>query len=190
MPNFNLADYEPVEERLERFHKQYKEGRVITELVSKTEDTVMFKALLFRSFEEEKPWATGYAEETKGQNGPVNQHSHVENCETSAIGRALANAGYAPKGKRPSREEMTKVARSEEPAKKVGFESNVSKETWGKGRPSPEQVKSVINKAIYRKEQGKLTDNEVSTKWNAGVASDYIGNRITLDEAKKRVGIL
>jgi len=35
----------------------------------------------------------------------------LENCETSAIGRALANAGYAAKGKRPSREEMGKVAR-------------------------------------------------------------------------------
>jgi hypothetical protein len=33
----------------------------------------------------------------------------LENCETSAIGRALANAGYAAKGKRASREEMTKV---------------------------------------------------------------------------------
>jgi hypothetical protein len=37
----------------------------------------------------------------------------LENCETSAIGRALANAGYAAKGKRPSKEEMIKVARSE-----------------------------------------------------------------------------
>jgi hypothetical protein len=37
----------------------------------------------------------------------------LENCETSAIGRALANAGYAAKGKRASREEMTKVVQSE-----------------------------------------------------------------------------
>jgi hypothetical protein len=37
----------------------------------------------------------------------------LENCETSAIGRALANAGYAAKGKRASREEMTKVVKSE-----------------------------------------------------------------------------
>jgi hypothetical protein len=36
----------------------------------------------------------------------------LENCETSAIGRALANAGYASKGKRPSKEEMVKVART------------------------------------------------------------------------------
>jgi hypothetical protein len=40
----------------------------------------------------------------------------LENCETSAIGRALANAGYAPKGKRPSREEMSKVVAAK-PAK-------------------------------------------------------------------------
>jgi hypothetical protein len=39
----------------------------------------------------------------------------LENCETSAIGRALANAGYAPKGKRPSREEMTKVVAKSTP---------------------------------------------------------------------------
>lgn len=109
MPKFNIEEYEPVEERLSRFHKQYKEGRVITEMVEYTDDRVVFKAYLFRSFEEEKPWATGYAEETRGQGGVVNATSHLENCETSAIGRALANAGYAPKGKRPSREEMTKV---------------------------------------------------------------------------------
>jgi hypothetical protein len=36
----------------------------------------------------------------------------LENCETSAIGRALANAGYASKGKRPSKEEMVKVTRA------------------------------------------------------------------------------
>ena len=55
------------------------------------------------------PWATGLAEETVQGRG-VNATSALENCETSAIGRALANAGYATKGKRASREEMAKVA--------------------------------------------------------------------------------
>jgi len=54
------------------------------------------------------PWTTGFAEETVSTRG-VNSTSALENCETSAIGRALANAGYAAKGKRPSREEMAKV---------------------------------------------------------------------------------
>jgi hypothetical protein len=57
--------------------------------------------------------ATGYAEEVRGA-GNVNRTSHVENCETSAVGRALANAGMAGSdvSKRPSREEMSKVQRS------------------------------------------------------------------------------
>jgi hypothetical protein len=56
--------------------------------------------------------ATGYAEEVRGA-GNVNRTSHVENCETSAVGRALANAGMAGSdvSKRPSREEMAKVQR-------------------------------------------------------------------------------
>jgi hypothetical protein len=56
--------------------------------------------------------ATGYAEEVRGA-GNVNRTSHVENCETSAVGRALANAGMAGSdvSKRPSREEMSKVQR-------------------------------------------------------------------------------
>jgi hypothetical protein len=57
--------------------------------------------------------ATGYAEEVRGA-GNVNRTSHVENCETSAVGRALANAGMAGTdvNKRPSREEMAKVQNS------------------------------------------------------------------------------
>jgi hypothetical protein len=54
--------------------------------------------------------ATGYAEEVRGA-GNVNRTSHVENAETSSVGRALANAGMAGTdvNKRPSREEMMKV---------------------------------------------------------------------------------
>jgi hypothetical protein len=43
----------------------------------------------------------------------VNKLSFVENCATSAIGRALATYAYSPKGKRPSKEEMEKVQRGE-----------------------------------------------------------------------------
>jgi hypothetical protein len=56
--------------------------------------------------------ATGWAEEIRGQ-GNVNKTSHLENCETGAVGRALANAGLSGSDftKRPSREEMGKVVR-------------------------------------------------------------------------------
>jgi hypothetical protein len=105
---FNLADYEPVEVRLEKFIKDYPSFRIATELEVVEATRYIVKAYLFKDVSDSVAWATGYAEETVTQRG-VNQTSALENCETSAIGRALANAGYAPKGKRPSREEMTKV---------------------------------------------------------------------------------
>jgi hypothetical protein len=105
---FNLADYEPVEVRLEKFIKDYPAFRIATELEVVEASRYIVKAYLFKDASDGVAWATGYAEETVTSRG-VNQTSALENCETSAIGRALANAGYAPKGKRPSREEMTKV---------------------------------------------------------------------------------
>ena len=114
---FNLADYEPVEVRLEKFIKDYPDFRISTELEVVEATRYIVKAYLFKAKEDSVAWATGYAEETVTSRG-VNQTSALENCETSAIGRALANAGYAPKGKRPSREEMTKVvsAKVEKPS--------------------------------------------------------------------------
>jgi hypothetical protein len=105
---FNLADYEPVEVRLEKFIKDYPSFRIATELEVVEATRYIVKAYLFKDVSDGVAWATGYAEETVSSRG-VNQTSALENCETSAIGRALANAGYAPKGKRPSREEMSKV---------------------------------------------------------------------------------
>jgi len=105
---FNLADYEPVEARLEKFIKDYPSFRIATELEVVEVSRYIVKAYLYKDASDSVAWATGYAEETVSARG-VNQTSALENCETSAIGRALANAGYAPKGKRPSREEMSKV---------------------------------------------------------------------------------
>jgi hypothetical protein len=105
---FNLDDYETVEERLVKFWKDHESGRIITTLISGTSSQFIVRAELYKDGSE-LIWATGLAEETVQGRG-VNSTSALENCETSAIGRALANAGYATKGKRASREEMTKVA--------------------------------------------------------------------------------
>jgi len=109
---FNLEDYETVEERLVKFWKEHPDGRISTTLVEHTLQRFIIQASLFRTEVDAQAWTTGYAEETVSTRG-VNSTSALENCETSAIGRALANAGYASKGKRPSREEMSKVKASE-----------------------------------------------------------------------------
>ena len=109
---FNLEDYETVEDRLAKFWKEHEDGRIETTLVESTLQRLIVKASIFRTEVDAQAWTTGFAEETVSTRG-VNSTSALENCETSAIGRALANAGYASKGKRPSREEMSKVKASE-----------------------------------------------------------------------------
>jgi hypothetical protein len=108
---FNLEDYEPVAARLARWLEQTEgQPRVITHLVHYQENRCVFRAELWVG---DVLIATGWAEETRGD-GNVNRTSHLENCESSAVGRALANAGLAGSdpNKRPSREEMAKVARA------------------------------------------------------------------------------
>jgi hypothetical protein len=109
---FNLEDYETVEERLVKFWKEHPDGRIETTLVESTLQRFIVKAAVYRTEVDASAWTTGYAEETVSTRG-VNSTSALENCETSAIGRALANAGYVTKGKRPSREEMSKVKAAE-----------------------------------------------------------------------------
>ena len=109
---FNLEDYETVEERLVKFWKDHPDGRIDTLLVESTLQRFIVKAAVYRTEVDAQAWTTGYAEETVSTRG-VNSTSALENCETSAIGRALANAGYVTKGKRPSREEMSKVKAAE-----------------------------------------------------------------------------
>lgn len=124
MASFNLEDYETVEDRLVKFWKMFPEGRVETQLISRDDTSFIFTANLFRtSGVEELPFSQGWAHEVIGV-GMVNKTSALENCETSAIGRALANGGFATKGKRASREEMEKVARgTAKPAPKPEVQS-------------------------------------------------------------------
>lgn len=106
--SFNLADYEPVADRLARFWTDHPSGRVITHLMSREDKVVTFKATVWFDRTEIEATATGWASEIESERG-VNATSALENCETSAIGRALANCNYATKGQRPSREEMAKA---------------------------------------------------------------------------------
>jgi hypothetical protein len=111
--SFNLDNYEPVAPRLARWLEHVAESgglpRVITDMVHRGDGWCVFKACLYIN---EDLVSTGWAEEHQTDRG-VNAASHVENCETSAVGRALANIGMAGSDptKRPSREEMQKVAR-------------------------------------------------------------------------------
>ena len=115
MAKFNLENYETVEDRLKQYWKDNPNGRIWTEVVHETEDgsCVTIRALVYINADDSNPISTGIAQETKGQGGFANTDAWVENCETSAIGRALANWKYQGSGKaRPSQQEMSKVGNS------------------------------------------------------------------------------
>ena len=109
---FNLSEYQTCAERLELFWKDHPDGRIDTKLIEASASRFIVQAFVYRTEVDAYPWASGLAEETVSGRG-VNATSALENAETSALARALANAGYSPKGdpsKRASREEMGKVA--------------------------------------------------------------------------------
>jgi hypothetical protein len=112
MSNFDLNSYETVDSRLKRFLESNPDARVFTNIEKLEGDLVVIKAWIYKNADEQAKGlflATGYAYEREGK-GFVNTTSHIENCETSAIGRALANLGMNG-ALRPSREEMQKAER-------------------------------------------------------------------------------
>lgn len=107
MAQFNLENYETVADRLVRWWEEYPDGQILTSIHHYQGDVVLFRAEGYDN--NGKLIATGYAEEIRGSS-PVNRTSFVENGETSAIGRMIANSPLGHTGERPSRTEMMKAS--------------------------------------------------------------------------------
>ena len=120
MAKYNLDDYEEVKDRIPVFYNLYEDGRITTEIVSEDEKHVTIKAYLYKDETQQgkgNAMATGHAMEKPGGMIPA----YTEVCETSAIGRALANAYIFgdPSKPRPSKEEMSSnVMTQDEPKPK------------------------------------------------------------------------
>jgi hypothetical protein len=104
-------EYAPVADRLALFYERFPTGRIITHLTMHNEREIMFRATVYRDERSRWPAATGWASERIGD-GDINTVACLENTETSAIGRALANLGFTASTNRPSLEEMAKTDRA------------------------------------------------------------------------------
>jgi hypothetical protein len=105
------GEYAPVADRIALFYERFPAGRIITQLTMHNEREVVFRASVFRTEKSRTPAATGWASERIGD-GDINTVACLENTETSAIGRALANLGFTASKNRPSLEEMEKADRA------------------------------------------------------------------------------
>jgi hypothetical protein len=183
MAHFNLDNYVTVAERITQFWAQHPEGRIETRLEHVSTDSRLFAvwAAVYKNASDEKPWATGLAEEHFGQSGP-NQTSPLENCESSAIGRALANAGYATTAEgRPSREEMQKVAYGS---------SNEAPRAYAPP-PAPPAAGEKIDKSrngviwYFFNKDGKAADAYVATRFGVKRTQD-----LTIEQFNEMMGEL
>ena len=138
---FDLSQYETVDSRIHKFWGEHKaDGRIESRLIEVVRDETgrplqyLMEAQVWIG---ERLAANGFAEEVVG-GSPVNKTSALENCETSAIGRALANAGYSKEKFRASMTEMAKAERlTGTPDDDPFYKPQPKVESFPNGQPMP-----------------------------------------------------
>ena len=121
--NIKGKEYVPVNERVKEFRTKYPELRVLTELVSLDENSVVMKATV--SDMEGNILANGYAQEDRGSSN-INKTSYVENCETSAVGRALGMFGIGIDASMASADEVANAIDRQEALKQKVDKNSIS----------------------------------------------------------------
>ena len=171
---YNLDDYETVDLRLRRLYTSHPEARVLTDMVYRDDRSFIVKAELYLDRNDLTPVSTGYAEEIVGA-GFVNKTSALENCETSAIGRAISNSPLVlgtPEGKRPSQSEMEKVERYKESPRMAV----IKKINW-----SPAQIAEAS--ALIKKAREATDVEELRTLWTSNPNNlDVLVEKTTLKD--------
>ena len=134
--NIKGKEYAEVNQRIKAFRMVYPDGIIRTKLISNEDGVCVFKAYVYE--DKSHLLGTGHAYE-KESSSFINKTSYIENCETSAVGRALGMAGFGIDTSICSAEELSnaqlqqeaneqikksQVKTLEELAKKVGSDIN------------------------------------------------------------------
>jgi hypothetical protein len=102
---FDLKDYVDVAERVRLFHAKYPEASIQSEVIELTRDRVVVRSFVYRTPDDPRP-SSGMSMMNIPGSTPYTRGSEVENTETSAVGRAIAMAGFATKGSIASADEI------------------------------------------------------------------------------------
>lgn len=171
--NIHGKSYIEVKDRVAEFLRNYSNGRIVTEIVEATPEYITMRSIVTPECNQPERYFTGYAHEFRDDmTSKVNKTSMVENCETSAVGRALAFAGIGIIESIASADEVNKAvnhtATPPRPLATPGQREHIAKLTLKYGL-SPEQkdfltkrgdqLTSVEAKRIIEKLAKDVNDN-------------------------------
>lgn len=166
--NIKGKDYAEVNQRIKAFRMCYPEGFIDTQMVSNEDGVCIFRATVGYCPENSMVriiLGTGTAYEKEGSTF-INKTSYIENCETSAVGRALGMAGFGIDTSVASYEEVSNAIQQQ-------AESEKPSETHIKALQKRCIEDSVEPKVIYKlykvKEFAELTMkqyNHINQNWD------------------------
>ena len=110
--DIKVKAYVPVVERIKAFWEMYPNGKITTVLLSNNDGACLFEAEVYKDRSSITPDATGFAREVE-TSSYINKTSYIENCETSAVGRALGILGIGIDADLASAEEMSNALYSQ-----------------------------------------------------------------------------
>ena len=143
-------EYVEVNQRIKAFRMVYPDGFILTEMLSNTDGICIFRASVgFRWGGSDMILGTGTAYENEDSSF-INQTSYIENCETSAVGRALGMAGFGIDASVASYEEVQNAMANQQERKatanqisalkKVYIGGNMTKLLESQGIPKIEDI--------------------------------------------------
>jgi hypothetical protein len=152
-------DYVEVNERLIYFWKGYPEGSIVTEVLKIDDNFVMIKAEVRKSIDQQIPDAVGHAFENKNSSN-INKTSYVENCETSAIGRALGVLGYGIENSIASAEEVNQAIEQQSENKDLKPTGDMKAVSMGNAKVNAEELAAIEALLINTEIAGKDTEEK------------------------------
>jgi len=152
-------EYVEVNERLKFFRAKYPNYSLVSEVIEKTESSILIMASVID--ENHNVLATGLAEEEKGSTF-INKTSYVENCETSAWGRALANFGIGLDTAVASADEVNNAITNQETNIVVKDVDVVAFMQWVSALPKEQKTMKYI--VAFLKDNNYNVTEEVKTK--------------------------
>ncbi len=172
-----VSTYVEVNERIKAFRKVFPEGFILTDMVSNNDGLCVFRAEVgyYVGGELKVVLGTGTAYENEGSSF-INKTSYIENCETSAVGRALGMAGFGIDDDVASAEEIKGTQAQSEADKAANqqkalndlramYEKNGGK-TWNKylAEIAPDGMTNDIYKVEMTRLKKEITDKEEAKK--------------------------